>query len=100
MQKLKMSCLSRRMEHRWGYVSRFSELNNRLYLELGLLVFAFWGLCFAIGVVLTHRVVGPLFAAKRHIDLLNEGKFEVRTHLRPGDELEDLISNLNRLSKC
>jgi len=50
-----------------------------------------------IGIVGTHRIAGPLFAIKRHMNRVRMGKLHSRVQLRRGDELQDLAASLNAL---
>lgn len=43
------------------------------------------------GVVITHKVVGPVFKMKRLLRTVGGGKLDIRERLRKGDELEDLF---------
>ncbi len=45
----------------------------------------------ATGIVVTHKVVGPVFKMKRLLRLVGTGKLDIREKLRKGDELEDLF---------
>jgi len=59
---------------------------------LSVLVFSFGVL--ALGIVLTHRIAGPVFRVRRLLDDLKEGRRQVPSHgLRDGDELRDLFDS-------
>ena len=45
----------------------------------------------ATGIVITHKVVGPVFKLKRLLRMVGTGKLDIREKLRKGDELEDLF---------
>lgn len=42
-------------------------------------------------IVITHKVVGPVFKLKRLLRTVGSGKLDIRERLRKGDELEDLF---------
>ena len=42
------------------------------------------------GIIVTHRVVGPAYRMRRLFEHVGEGKFEVTTGIRKGDELQEL----------
>ena len=42
------------------------------------------------GILVTHRVVGPAYRMKRLVAHVGEGRLEVTTGIRKGDELQDL----------
>lgn len=57
----------------------------------------------AAGIVITHKIAGPIFKMKRQIRELGEGKLALPGKLRKGDELvhffvafEDAVKNLRR----
>ncbi|MBQ49949.1 MAG: hypothetical protein CMP10_21395 [Zetaproteobacteria bacterium] len=52
----------------------------------------------AISVYYTHRLVGPTYAFRRHIDLLRNGEFDSRVQLRKGDAFEEVANDLNDLA--
>jgi len=45
------------------------------------------------GILVTHRVVGPAYRMKRLFEHVGEGRFEVNTGIRKGDELQDLYKS-------
>lgn len=46
----------------------------------------------AVGIVITHKVVGPVYKLKRLLRLVGSGRFDIHERLRRGDELEDLFT--------
>lgn len=44
-----------------------------------------------LAIVITHKVVGPVFKLKRLLRTVGSGKLDIRERLRKGDELEDLF---------
>jgi methyl-accepting chemotaxis protein len=55
----------------------------------GLLLVLLLGLS---GIVITHKVVGPVFKMKRLLRTVGKGNLDIRERLRKGDELEDLFA--------
>lgn len=53
----------------------------------------------ALSIFLTHRLVGPTIAFRRHIKALIEGDYAVRTRLRTGDAFREVADDLNTLSE-
>jgi hypothetical protein len=52
----------------------------------------------ALGIVLTHRIAGPVFRVRRLLDDLRDGRRQVPSHgLRDGDELRDLFDSAAEL---
>ena len=57
-------------------------------------------LCSALflGLVITHRYLGPMVPIQRHVKNLLEGKFEHSIQLRKNDQFKELADDLNRLA--
>lgn len=51
-----------------------------------------------LSMILTERIVGPVQALLKHIDALDQGRYDYKTHLRKSDELKPLMKALNGLS--
>jgi HAMP domain-containing protein len=62
------------------------EIRNRIIAGVLLLTLAL-GLT---GIMVTHRVVGPTYRMKRLFAHVADGRFEVNTGIRKGDELQEL----------
>lgn len=58
-----------------------------------------WAGSIFIGVLVSHRVYGPLIPIVRHIRKLAEGDYASRVRLRKGDELEEVAGALNELAE-
>ncbi len=56
-------------------------------------------LLFITGVVITHKVVGPVFKMKRLLRQVGTGKLDIRERLRKGDELEDLFDTFLKMTE-
>ena len=52
-----------------------------------------------LDVWLTHKMVGPTVAFRRHIKELMEGNFQAKTSLRRGDAFTEVADDLNLLSE-
>src|SRR5262249_51386364 len=51
-----------------------------------------------LGVVITHRIVGPVFKIKRLLRQVASGKLVVNQRLREGDELGDLFETFQQMT--
>jgi signal transduction histidine kinase len=60
-------------------------------------VFAVLGLF--IGLMLSHRIYGPMIPIRNHVSKLINGDYSSRIHLRPSDEFKELASDLNALAE-
>ncbi len=59
------------------------------------------GICiftFILNVLVTHKMVGPVYAFERHVRNLIAGDYKSRTRLRKYDEFKELALLLNQLS--
>jgi hypothetical protein len=68
--------------------------NDRQMMVI-LIVFGF-ALCVALaayGIMLTHKVAGPLFKITTHLDQIRDGKLAHIRNLRKGDELVDFFEH-------
>ena len=63
------------------------KIRNAIFAGVLLLTLAL-GL---MGIIVTHRVVGPAYRMRRLFEHVGEGKFEVTTGIRKGDELQELF---------
>ena len=80
------------------------EAKDQLYSELRHLVLAissssllFLILISALGIMLSHRTAGPLYAFKRVFDEITKGDTRKRLQLRPGDEFRDVADSFNKM---
>jgi methyl-accepting chemotaxis protein len=58
----------------------------------------FFTISLAASIYMTHKLVGPTVAFRRHIRGLMDGNFTVKTKLRTGDAFLEVADDLNRLS--
>lgn len=77
-------------------------LNNQFLIPyiitFGIVTLTFSIILFVIGMILSHRAAGPLYAFERFLNDSLEGK-EARLKLRAGDEFKDLERMADKLSK-
>ena len=52
---------------------------------------------FIIGIIITHRIAGPLYNIENKLDKALEGEDIELIHLRKGDELQELSAKVNML---
>ena len=75
-------------------VSLFTMAGLAVALELLLLApFVIW-----IGILMTHKVAGPLVRIYGALSQMAEGDFDVHLTLRKGDALIELADGINRLA--
>lgn len=52
----------------------------------------------SLGIILTHRLVGPMVPIRRLIRQLNDGEYGVQGRLRTKDDYQEVMNELNQLS--
>ena len=74
-----------------------ASIHTATYTTLGIaLIFAV--LSVSLGVILTHRLVGPMIPIQRLIQQLNAGEYGATGKLRDRDDYKEIMDDLNRLS--
>lgn len=58
------------------------------------------GMIVLFGILITHRIAGPMFSMVRHLRRIAAGQWRTHMRLRAGDELHILVRNLNELSEA
>ncbi len=71
-----------------GQIEHTRKVTFWTLIATGLLLVFLLG---ATGIVITHKVVGPIYKLKRLLRMVGTGKLDIREKLRKGDELEDLF---------
>ncbi len=75
-------------------VSLFTTIGLTVTLEL-LIVAPFVVL---VGILLTHRVAGPLVRVKAALEQMTQGNYQVDIRLRKGDLIGEVADHVNRLA--
>ena len=71
---------------------------RRLYLySIGSIFVGVTILLMAFGIMLSHRLAGPIFALSRKMNDLAQGNFNAMLKLRKGDEFQDVKDKFNTL---
>ena len=73
-----------------------SELREIL-LRLGLLSLGFILIIAGVGLVLSHRAAGPMYAFRRVFRQIREGDHKARIHLRPKDHFQQVAAEFNQM---
>ena len=72
--------------------ARFAAILMRnLLITLGVLV----PIMLVFGILITHRVAGPIYKFERHLEAIARGEEQGDCKLRKGDELHDLCERIN-----
>ena len=100
-QDKKLDAQTARLEsQRKALVAQAEQLESfhkaMLFSLAGLLTLLVVGIGIA-GIVVTHKVAGPIFKMKRHLGEVAEGKYQVPWSLRKGDELVDFFETFRKM---
>lgn len=76
---------------------RLIEIFRFVNVRLALNMFFVSLLCAGVGIMVSHRIAGPVYRMIKFLDSLSEGNYERRIKLRKRDELKDLAEAINRL---
>ena len=74
-------------------VKQFAQGDRVLMVTLIAFGFILSVVLAAYGIVLTHKVAGPLFKVANHLDKIRDGKLGVVYNLRKGDQLVDFFEH-------
>ncbi len=74
-------------------------IGARLLIVLGVSFMLLLPVTLFVGVLVTHRLVGPIHRFEMYLKELLEGRSARECHLRKGDELLDLCDLINRATK-
>ena len=74
-------------------VQQFAAGDKMLMITLIAFGFILSVVLAAYGIVLTHKVAGPLFKVTNHLDKIRDGKLGVVYNLRKGDQLVDFFEH-------
>jgi nitrogen fixation/metabolism regulation signal transduction histidine kinase len=72
-----------------------AELPDVLSANLLITVLVLVPLTITVGVLVTHRVAGPVFRFEEHLKAIARGEDPGRCELREGDELQELCQCIN-----
>jgi len=53
---------------------------------------------FMFALFISHRIAGPIIAIVAYIRALQDGNYDYKRNLRPGDELKDIMDELQKLN--
>jgi methyl-accepting chemotaxis protein len=83
------------VRHRRWVIERQRQTITTLLVVSGLALALLLG---AMGILITHRVVGPVHKLKRLLRQVGTGRLVVRERLRPRDELSDLFDTFLQMT--
>jgi nitrogen fixation/metabolism regulation signal transduction histidine kinase len=76
-----------------------SKVNGWLGAVLGISLLLVLPATFAVGLVLTHRIAGPVYRLEMFLREVLERRTSAECKLRKGDELQDLCTLVNRATE-
>lgn len=74
------------------------KLSHLMSASLGFLMLSIMG-AIIYGIVVSHRIAGPMYAILKYIDQLKVGDFKSSRNLRPHDELTPIMNSLHDLAR-
>ncbi len=78
---------------------RGAVLEPRPFLHVVPMVAVLVGAYYWLGIVVSHRIVGPAYRMIQTMKELSHGNFAIRANLRDGDGLKDVALELNGLAE-
>jgi len=75
----------------------FAQTMARVFLTTGLMIAFFGALSFLLGLLISHRVAGPLFRLGRAAGRASDAKYSERVTLRERDYIHDFARKFNRM---
>ena len=72
---------------------------KNILLYVSLLTLLVMSLLFFIGILVTHRMAGPVMVIRKKLEDLSGDNFSVRVRLRKGDEFKNLARAFNDLAQ-
>lgn len=70
---------------------------RKILLYLAVIVSLLGCFLFFMGIVLTHKIAGPIMVIKRRMADVERGDFGAKVKLRKGDEFKDLADSFNNM---
>jgi len=77
-----------------GFQAHLFSADNELVMSIAISLALFLVILSGLGIIMTHRVVGPIYVIKRHLDALAAGRLPHIRGLRKGDEFVDCHKSL------
>ena len=75
-----------------------SEWMGVLLMKLGIALLIFAPITLALGIILMHRVAGPIYRFEQFLGAVVRGEHPGECRIRQGDELVEMCDLLNRLT--
>jgi signal transduction histidine kinase len=82
-----------------GSIEIVSLKKKEIFFYLVFISLTLGFLTFFLGVILSHKISGPVMVIKRKIQNVLDGEKNVEIHLRKGDEFHSLANLVNKLFK-
>lgn len=69
----------------------FGEVRNRFFWMLATVTFPLAALLGVLGILISHRIAGPVYAVTKQLEKLSHGELPRPRALRKSDELKELV---------
>jgi methyl-accepting chemotaxis protein len=50
-----------------------------------------------ITLLVSHKIAGPMFRSKQHLEEISRGNLQKKVHIRNGDQFDSVARNLNEM---
>lgn len=80
--------------------AELEDADREILLRLAAFWLALVSLLFIVGVLATHRIVGPIYVVNRYVKMIREGKPIHPRPLRRGDEFQELHRNVHEMAQA
>ncbi|MFH1878142.1 MAG: hypothetical protein ABH883_04985 [Candidatus Omnitrophota bacterium] len=74
------------------------DIVNKVNLVLLMRLIFLCPVVILVGLILSHRIAGPIFSIQRFLRMVTEGNYDIRLRLREKDELKEIASAANKLA--
>lgn len=76
-----------------------NDVTRAIAIKLGMAISAYVMILFAMVFYFTHRIYGPLISIGRFVESITDGDYDARVQIREKDELNQLVSQLNKMAQ-
>jgi nitrogen fixation/metabolism regulation signal transduction histidine kinase len=76
----------------------FAE-QRKIAIYIAALILLVVSVLFFMGIMITHKIVGPAMVLKKKMQDIADGNYEARIVLRKGDEFKDLADTFNTMAE-
>lgn len=79
-----------------SYINTLEQMHSKVNWAFGLIGLVYFAFMLGGGLLLSHRVAGPLYRLRHHMDDIASGKTRSHVRFRKNDFFEELAVSFNR----